>query len=445
MAVDFTRGRVTGQLIRFTVPLVLGNLFQLLYNAADSVIVGRYVGKEALAAVGTSNPLMTLAILFFNGITLGAGVLIGTHYGAGDMKTLRRQISTTLLGGSAFALLMSAAFILTARPLFLLLRVDEAVLELSVDYLRIIFCGLVFTYLYNCLASVLRALGDSTGPLIFLMISAVVNIGGDLLFVGVLAMGVRGAAISTVLCEALSCLLCMAYIRLRVPLLRLGRDWLVFDKTLFRKTVSYGWTSAMQQATVQLGKIGIQAVVNTMGVSVMAAFTIVNRIDDFAYTPQQNIGHAMTSFMAINRGAGQRERMQEGFRRGMAIELVYAAGVCAVCLLLARPLVSLSAWDETVIAHGVSYLRLIAPMYFLPALTNGIQGFFRGMGELRVTLLSSLTNMGVRLAAAAVLVFALGLQMEALPLSYLAGWLGMLAVETPLLLHSLRQMREDTL
>ena len=440
MSTDFTKGKITPELIRFTVPLVLGNIFQLLYNAVDSMIVGRYVGKEALAAVGTSNPLMTLVILFMNGITLGAGILIGTHYGAKDYDTLRRQISTTMLGGIGFTLVVSVLFAALARPIFVLLRVDESILDMSVSYLRIIICGLVFTFVYNCLASTLRALGDSTGPLIFLVVSSVLNVIGDVILVAHMGLGCNGAALSTVICEAVSCVLCFLYLRWHVPLLRMGRGWLVFDRALFKTTVSYGSTSAMQQATVQLGKIAVQAIVNTMGVTAMAAFTIVNRIDDFAYIPQQNIGHAMTSFMAINRGAGKMDRVKEGFRRGMEIELVYGLGLACICFTLARPLVSLSTRDPEVIASGVSYMRLISFMYILPAMTNGIQGFFRGMGDLRVTLISSLTNMGVRVAAALAMVFLLGMEMEALPLSYLAGWIGMLAVEAPLLRKNLVNM-----
>ncbi|MBQ9252885.1 MAG: MATE family efflux transporter [Clostridia bacterium] len=437
MATDFTKGKITPELIRFTVPLVLGNLFQLLYNAVDSMIVGRYVGKEALAAVGTSNPLMTLVILFINGITLGAGILIGAHYGARDYDTLRRQISTTMLGGLGFTAAVSLIFVVLARPIFTLMQVDPSILDLSVSYMRIIFCGLVFTFIYNCLASILRALGDSTGPLVFLVVSSVLNVIGDLLLVVWLRMGSNGAAISTVVCEAISCVLCLIYLQKRVPLLRLGKGWLVFDKSLFGATVAYGWTSAMQQATVQLGKICIQSIVNTMGVSVMAAFTIVNRMDDFAMVPQQNIGHAMTSFMAINRGAKKPERVKEGFRKGMGIELAYGLIIFLICFIFARPIVGLSTQDPLVIEHGVKYLHLISFMYFLPAVTNGVQGFFRGMGDLRITLISSMTNMGVRVAAALILVFLMHLEMEALPLSYLAGWIGMLLVELPLLRRTL--------
>ncbi len=431
---DFTTGEITPQLIRFTVPLVLGNVFQLLYNAADSVIVGRFVGKEALAAVGTSNPLMTLVILFFNGITLGAGILIGTHYGAKDYDMLKKQISSTMIGGIVCSVIMSAVFALSARMVFTLLQVDPSVMDLSVQYMRIIFFGLVFTFMYNFFAGTLRALGDSTGPLVFLVISALINVLGDLFFVAVLHMGVNGAAISTVFSEALSCLFCAAYIQKRVPVLRLGREWFVFDAAVFKETVKYGSTSAMQQTTVQLGKIAVQAIVNSMGVTAMAAFTIVNRIDDFAYTPEQNIGHAMTSFMAINRGARKIDRMKKGFREGIVIEVCYGLLVAVICYVLAEQLVSLSTSDAGVIQHGVNYLHLIAFMYILPALTNGIQGYFRGIGNLKITLYSSMINMGVRLIAAFIMVKGMHMGMEALPYSYLCGWLGMLALEVPLLL-----------
>lgn len=441
MATDFTKGKIAPELIGFTIPLVLGNIFQLLYNAVDGVIVGRFVGDEALYAVGTSNPLMTLVILFFNGIALGSGILIGTHYGAKDYDTLKRQISSTMLGGAAFALAVSVLFIALARPIFTLMQVKEEVMELSLGYMRIIFAGLVFTFMYNCLAAVMRAMGDSVGPLAFLAVSAVINVAGDLILVAWLGLGANGAAISTVVCEALSCVFCLVYIHIKVPILRLGREWLVFDKKLFRKTVSYGWTSAMQQATVQLGKIAVQSIVNSMDIAVGAAFTIVNRIDDFAYTPQQNIGHAMTSFMAINRGAGKTDRMKKGFRDGIIIELCYAALIALVCFVFAEPLVSLSTkGDSGALTQGVNYLHLISFMYFLPALTNGIQGFFRGIGDLRVTLISSIVNMGVRVLAALVLVYGFHLGMEALPFSYLIGWVAMLAVETPLFIKSIRTM-----
>ena len=374
MTKDLTTGKIMPILVNFTVPLVLGNLFQLTYNAVDSIIVGHFVGKEALAAVGICNPVSTLMILFLNGLCMGASILMGIQYGAKDYETLHRQISTTLLSGAVFSFFLTLVCVIFAVPILLLLQVDPSIMDMTVQYLRIIFLGLMFTFLYNFFSSTLRALGDSASPLYFLIISAILNIFGDLFFVIVLKAGSNGCAISTVLSEALCCLFCIIYIQKKVPILRLGKKWLVFDARLLKKTIAYGWASAMQQATVQMGKIAIQALVNTMGVSVAAAFAVVNRIDDFAITPEQNIAHAMTALMAQNKGAGKNDRMREGFRCGMILELVYGAAVMLICLGFARPLMSLFVKDEEVIGHGVVYLHLIAGMYILPAITNSLQG-----------------------------------------------------------------------
>ena len=439
MTKDLTTGKIMPILVNFTVPLVLGNLFQLTYNAVDSIIVGHFVGKEALAAVGICNPISTLMILFLNGLCMGASILMGIQYGAKDYKTLHRQISTTMLSGVVFSFFLTLFCVVFAVPILHLLQVDASIMEMTRQYLRIIFLGLMFTFLYNFFSSTLRALGDSASPLYFLIISAVLNIFGDLFFVIVLKAGSNGCAISTVLSEALCCLFCIIYIQKKVPILRLGKKWLVFDSRLLKKTIAYGWASAMQQATVQMGKIAIQALVNTMGVSVAAAFAVVNRIDDFAITPEQNIAHAMTALMAQNKGAGKNDRMREGFRCGMILEIVYGAAVMVICQVFAGELMALFVKDEEVIGHGVIYLHLIAVMYILPAVTNAIQGFFRGIGDLKVTLMSSFTNMAVRVIAAVPMILLWNFGIEALPYSYLAGWVAMLLVETPLMIRIYRK------
>ena len=439
MTKDMTTGKIMPLLVKFTIPLVLGNLFQLTYNAVDSIIVGHFVGKEALAAVGICNPISTLMILFLNGLCMGASILMGMQYGAREYDTLHRQISTTMLSGVIFSVFLTLICVIFAVPILHLMQVDPSIMVMTTQYLRIIFVGLVFTFLYNFFSSTLRALGDSNSPLYFLIISAILNIFGDLFFVVVLHAGSNGCAVSTVISEALCCLFCIIYIQKKVPILRLGKKWMAFDSSLLKKTIAYGWASAMQQATVQLGKLGIQAIVNTMGVSVAAAFAVVNRIDDFAYTPEQNIAHAMTALMAQNKGAGKKDRMREGFRCGLVLETIYGIAVFIVCFVFARHLMMLFVKDEEVISHGVTYLHLISVMYILPAFTNGIQGFFRGIGDLKITLISSFINMGVRVLAAAPLVLIMHLGIEALPFSYLAGWVGMLVAELPLLIKTYRK------
>lgn len=440
---DMTKGKIIQPLIGFTIPLVLGNLFQLTYNAADSVIVGKFVGEGALAAVGTSAPIMNIAILLISGMCMGAGVLMSSQFGAGDYDTLSRQISTTMLAGCGFSVIFSLLMMLVARPVLMLIQVPEEVIPLATAYLRIIYLGLIFTFLYNFLANTLRALGDSKTPLYFLIISALLNVAGDILLVAVCRQGVMGSAVSTVMSEAACCLLCAVYIKRRIPLLCLGRKWLVFDKSLLGKTLSYGSTSAMQQVCLQIGKIIIQAVVNTQGVSVIAAFTAVNRVDDFAYTPQQNIGHAMTTFLAQNQGAGEKERMKKGFRCGLLIELVYSLFLCLFIFMAAPGIMQLfvEEGDAKVVELGVDYLRLIAFMYVLPGMTNGIQGFFRGIGDMKITLYSTFMNMLGRVAAVCVMMQVLHMKFASLAWANMVGWIVMLLFEVPLLIKSLRQWK----
>lgn len=433
MTKDLTKGAMFPAIIRFTIPLILGNLLQLTYNAIDGIVVGRYVGREALAAVGTGNPLVTLMILFLQGICLGAGILIGTLYGAKDYETLKLQISTAMTAGIGFSLALTAV-VFAAAPMFLeILQVDTAISAEAAVYLRVIMCGLVFNFIYNFFASTLRAMGDSKSPLFFLGISAVVNVIGDLVFVIAFAMGTAGCAVSTVLSEALSCLLCWCYIRKNIPVMNLGKQWFRFDRRLLGQTIRYGFVSALQQSTVQIGKLSIQGTVNTMGVTATAAFAAINRIDDFAYIPEQNIGHAMTSVMAQNRGAGETKRIKEAFRAGMYIELVYGGITGILLLFLANPLMRLFTQDEMTVITGEQYLHLIAFMYIVPAVTNGVQGYFRGMGDLKITLWSSLINMGVRVAVCFFLVFGCKMGITALPWAYLAGWLAMMLYELPFL------------
>lgn len=438
MTNDMTKGAILPMLIRFTIPLILGNLLQLTYNAIDGIVVGQYVGKEALAAVGTSNPLVTLMILFLQGICLGAGILIGTLYGAKDYETLKRQISTAMMAGIGFSLALTVIALAFAPMLLAVLQVDAAIRMEAATYLRMIMCGLVFNFVYNFFASTLRAMGDSKSPLYFLGISAVVNIIGDCLFVIAFSMGTMGCAVSTVFSEALSCLLCWIYIKKNIPFMNMGKQWFRFDKALLKQTIQYGFVSAMQQATVQLGKLSIQGAVNTMGVTSTAAFAAINRIDDYAYIPEQNIGHAMTSVMAQNRGAGETKRVKEAFRIGMYVELVYGAATGILLLFLANPLMQLFTHDEATVLLGEQYLHLIAFMYIVPAVTNGVQGYFRGMGDLTITLWSSLINMGVRVIACLLFVFVGKMGIIALPWAYLAGWIAMMLYELPFLLYKFR-------
>lgn len=433
MTKDLTQGHLLPLLIKFTIPLVLGNLLQLTYNAADSIIVGRFVGAEALAAVGTSNPLMTLVLLFVNGICLGAGILVGTMYGAKQYDKLQRQVSTAMIAGMVFSIAVTIFMLICAPFLLRVLQVEPEILDESTEYLRIVSLGLIFSFIYNFFASTLRAMGDSKSPLLFLGISAFLNIFGDLFFVVVLHRGVDGCAAATAISEALSAILCWVYIKGKIPILDLGKKWRIFDKSLLKMTLSYGIVSALQQATVQMGKLGTQGIVNTLGIEATAAFNATNRMDDYSMIPEQNIAHAMTSVMAQNLGAGKKERVYHCFRYGLLLEIIYGAGIGLLFYVCANPIMRLFTTNAEVIRLGEIYLHLIALMYILPGITNGVQGFFRGIGDLKVTLWSSLINMGTRVASTFPLVYGLHMGFDAVPWSYLIGWICMLAFEAPYL------------
>ncbi len=435
MTTDMTEGRIIPQLTGFTIPLVLGNLFQLTYNAADSVIVGKFVGDDALAAVGTAGPIMNMVILFISGMCMGAGILMSTQYGAKKYGQLERQVSTAMIGGIGFSIGVTVLLMIFARPLLGLLQVPQDIIGSAAVYLRIIFGGLIFTFIYNFFSNTLRALGDSRAPLFFLIISAFLNIVLDLSFVVALDWGVPGSAAATVLSEALCCLFCLGYIKRQVPLLCLGRKWGVFDRAVLGRTFSYGITSALQQMCVQLGKICVQTIVNVQGVEFIAAFTAINRVDDFAMTPQQNIAHASTTFMAQNRGAGKLRRMKQGFYCTILLEAVYTAVVLALVFVFSRQIMELFVGEDSgeVVSLGISYLKLISLMYVMPAATNIIQGFFRGLGDLKVTLISTILNMSARFLSAWIMIHILHGGFERLAWANFWGWVAMLLFQIPMI------------
>ena len=435
MTTDMTEGKIIPQLTGFTIPLILGNLFQLTYNAADSVIVGKFVGDDALAAVGTAGPIMNMVILFISGMCMGAGILMSTQYGAKKYAQLECQISTAMIGGLAFSAAVTVLLLIFAHPLLTILQVPQDIIGSAAVYLRIIFGGLIFTFIYNFFSNTLRALGDSRAPLIFLIISAVLNVVLDLFFVLVLRWGVPGSALATVLSEALCCLFCLGYIKKKVPLLCLGEKWKVFDRAVLGRTFSYGITSALQQMCVQLGKICVQTIVNVQGVAFIAAFTAINRVDDFAMTPQQNIAHASTTFMAQNRGAGKNRRMKQGFYCTILLETIYTAAVLVIVFGFSRQIMELFVGNdsEEVVTLGISYLELIAFMYVMPAATNIIQGFFRGLGDLKVTLISTILNMSARFLTAWIMIHIMHGGFDRLAWANFFGWVAMLAFQIPMI------------
>lgn len=432
---DMTQGSVGRNMLRYAGPLILGNLFQLSYNLVDSVIAGRFIGKDALAAEGTAAPIMNILILGISGLSMGAGVLMSEFFGAGEREKLKREMSTVLLFGLFFSLVTVSLGVLLTGPLLWALKVPQDILSMTAAYVRIIFLGVPFTYFYNTLAAALKSVGDSKTPLKFLMFSACLNAGLDILFIGFLHFGIVCSAVTTVVAEGCSAAMSMLYIYRRVPDLALGRDELWLDKPLLKITLRYGSTTALQQSCQPIGKLLIQRCVNSLGVDAMAAFNAVTRIDDFAFTPEQSIAQAITTFVAQNRGRGvrtlaDRQRIYRGFRIGLALELCYWLVICTVSETLKWPIMRLFADADSgaaAIEMGCAYLTVMGLLYGMPALSNGIQGFFRGCGRMRVTLLSTCIQVFFRVIGT--YLFAPRMGIVGVALACAIGWTFMMAFE----------------
>ena len=425
-----TQGSIVRHLLRYAVPLVLGNFFQLAYNAVDTIIVGKFAGEQALAAVSAANPVMTIVVLGVSGLSIGASVLMSRFYGAGDEETLSRELATTVLFGVAASAAVFVLGLLLAPQMLILMNVPTDIRPMAQRYLRIIFVGFLFTFQYNILSAALRSVGNAAAPVRFLALASVLNALLDVVFVVGLGLGVTGAGVATVIAQAVSALLCAAYITCRVPMLKVPVCALRIDPALLRLTLESGCITALQQACQPIGKAMIQSVINAQGVSVIAAFNAVSRVDDFACIPEQSISSAMMTCIAQNRGAGKYDRVKETLRRGMMIEITYGVAIGALVFLLKSPIMRLFAAQDgaKMLQMGVSYLSVMAFFYLLPGLTNGIQGYFRGMGEMKTTLVATFIQISIRTLVVYVVVPRVGITGAAYACAI--GWLCMLVFTT---------------
>lgn len=424
-----TEGSITGHLIAYALPMILGNILQLTYNAVDSILIGKFLGENALAAVSTANPIMTIMVLGASGIGIGASVLMSRFYGANDSVRLKREFSTTVLFGALFSLAVFSGGILLSGHLLRWIRTPDEAFPQANTYLRIIFVGFLFTFQYNILSSALRAIGDSKTPVLFLSLSCLLNIGLDLLFIRSLHLGVAGAALATAISEGMAAVSCALYIYRRVTALRLsGKEWGI-DRTLLKETVRIGSLTALQQAAQPVGKVLIQSVINTQGVVAIGAFNAVCRIDDFACIPAQSLGSGLMTCAAQNRGANQPERVDETLRKGLLLGLAYFPIICSTTLLFKSPAARLLTPDGSteMAAMAVSYLTVKAWFFIMPCITNAIQGYFRGLGRMTVVLLSTLIQISVRAVCVYHWVPAIGITGEAY--ACLAGWTCMCVFE----------------
>ena len=338
---DLTQGGITTTLLQFTLPMLAGSLLQQCYNIADTLIVGQCIGANALAAVGSAYTLMVFLISILLGLSMGSGTVFSLQYGAGDLSALRRSIYVSLLLIGTVTILLNVAVFLWLDPILRWLQVPYDIYPLMRNYLWIIFWGIVFTFLYNFYAALLRAVGDSVTPLWFLAVSVVLNIGLDLFLILVLDQGIEGAAVATVIAQGTAASGILLYTYKIRPELRLHREDMRFDRSSLREITSFSTLTCVQQSVMNFGILMVQGLVNSFGTVVMAAFAAAVKIDSFAYMPVQEFGNAFSTFIAQNFGARKGDRIRRGVRSAFLITIVFSLIISLLVFFFAKPLICL--------------------------------------------------------------------------------------------------------
>lgn len=438
---DMTKGSISRHLIQYAIPMILGNLLQLTYNAVDSIIIGKLLGENALAAVATSNPVVTILVLGASGISLGASVMISKFQGAGEKEMVRREFSTTMIFGTFLSLLVFALGVLFAGTMLHWINTPEAAFAPGVLYLRIYLIGFLFTFQYNVLSSALRGIGDSKTPVYYLSVSCGLNVVLDILLVAIIPLGVAGAAIATVISQAAAAFGLLRHISKNVPQLAVQRGEWRIDRSLLGETLQIGSLTALQQAAQPLGKVFIQSVINAQGVVAIDAFNAACKIDDYARIPTQSISNGIMTCTAQNRGAKQQTRMEDSFVKGLLVALAYFPIIFIVVQLIKTPAVRLLVPDgaEEIVAAGVSYLGIKAWFFIMPCLTNSIQGHFRGMGQMKIVLAGTVLQTAVRTICVFLWVPKIGINGEAY--ACFTGWMCQCLLQYTLYLYWRRKRR----
>lgn len=399
---DLTQGNIGSGLTRFALPLMVGNLLQQFYNVADTWIVGRFLGAEALAAVGSAYALMVFLTSILLGLSMGSGAVFSIYYGRREEKALRCSlvISFLIIGGAA--LLLTALSFAGADAVLRLLQAPKEIAPLMGRYLRVVYAGIIASFLYNYFASFLRALGNSVVPLVFLGISAALNIVLDLVFVLAIPWGVAGAALATVIAQYVSGLGIGIYTLAKFPALRPRRQDMRWDARIAREIGSLSVLTCVQQSIMNFGILMVQGRVNSFGPQVMAAFAAGVKIDSFAYMPVQDFGNAFSTFTAQNYGAGKRERIRQGIRTALLWVAVFCAVISAgVCLLAPRLMGIFVAAEETeIIRIGVRYLRIEGACYLGIGLLFLLYGFYRAVKRPGMSVVLTILSLGTRVLLA---------------------------------------------
>lgn len=379
--VDMTEGSPWKKIVLFTVPMLVGNIAQQLYNTVDSVVVGNYVGDNALAAVGSAGPILNLLIVLFVGISVGAGIMVSQYFGAKEREELSMTIGNCItLTGIATLFVMVVASLL-AKPLLLLLGTPDTIIDWCHSYLLILFIGSAGLAYYNILSGILRGLGDSMSALAYLLVSTAVNIVLDVLFVAKFGMGVNGVALATVIAQAISALLCLVRLMRMGTIFDMNKRYMKLRKKNTMKIIQLGLPSGVTQAIFSMAMIVVQSLTNSFGEMFIAANVIVMRVDGFAMMPNFSFGTAMTTYAGQNVGAGKYDRVTKGARQGTAIAMGTSTVIVALILVFGRQLMQIFTDTPELVTLSMDMMRILAVGYIAVAVTQTLSGVMRGAGD----------------------------------------------------------------
>lgn len=434
--IDMTAGSPTKKMLLFSLPILLGNLFQQVYSLSDTLVVGRFLGKEALAAVGSSSAIVVLINSIIIGLCMGASVLFAEYFASKNNDKFAKAISTSSIFIAGLSLLVSFLMIIFINPLLWLFQIPSEAFRLARDYLYIVLSGLVFLSLYNLSAAILRAKGDSKTPLIFLIVSTTINVAFDFIFVLFTPLGVMGPALSTLVAQIASGLPLFIYMLHKMKYLHIKP---IFDKPVFKKVLSYSVLTSLQQSIMNFGILLVQGLVNSFGVIAIAAFAIGVRIDAFAYMPAQDFANGFAFYVSQNRGAHQYERICQGFKRAIIASTIFCGVITLIMLFFAPTFIRLFAPEDLeVITLGSDYLRIEGVFYILIGYLFLFYALNRGLGKFKTSIVLTITSLGTRVLISYVLV-ALSFGIRSIWWSIPLGW----ALADILGLYLYRQVKKD--
>ncbi len=392
---DLTKGKVGSLILKFAIPLLIGNVFQQLYNIVDSLVVGNFLGKDALAAVGASFPVIFALISLIIGIATGTTIIIAQYFGARDYENVKRAIDTMYIFTFGASIFVSALGIYFTEDIFRLLQLPEDIMPEAISYLRVYLAGMVVFFGFNGNSAVLRGLGDSKTPLYFLIVASILNIALDLLFILVFGWGVASVALATVISQGVAFVSAIIYLNRNHSIIQFSLTKWSFDRKIFAKSIRIGLPSGFQHTFVALGMMALMGLVNTFGTNVIAAYSVAQRIESLAMMFAFNFAMALTSFTGQNIGAGKYDRVKTGLRSTLVMGSMITIGITTIYILFGNQIMELFTPDADVISTGTRYLNIVSPFYIAFTAMFIIGGVMRGAGDTLIPMFLTLFSLWV--------------------------------------------------